>query len=82
MKVVAVSTPPPGVLVMRIIEGPATVFDVVKLETVKERMLDDVVVFRARTKLPKLTTQSRTCRKDIAVTIMRVGFVRIDVEKC
>lgn len=45
MNVVAVSTPPPGVLVTRIVEGPATVFDVVKLETVKERMRDVVVVF-------------------------------------
>lgn len=40
--VVALTTPPPGVLVMRIVEGSTTVFDVVKLEMVKERRLDVV----------------------------------------
>lgn len=44
MNVVAISRPPPGVLVMRIVEGPTSVFEVVKFEVVKERMLD-VVAF-------------------------------------
>lgn len=36
MIVVAVSMPPPGVLVMSTVEGAAMVFEVVKFETLKE----------------------------------------------
>jgi len=66
--VVALTVPPPGVLVTRTVDG-TRVFEVFKLGMAIERTLEVVVLFCARTRLLIPIMQSRSCRKDI-VAIM------------
>jgi hypothetical protein len=68
--VVAVTVPPPGVLVTRTVDG-TKVFEVVKFERVNERTLVTEVLFWARARPPMPMMQSKSWRKNIVATMTR-----------